>query len=1221
MSLLLIGLAAAALPTPAETCNGRDDDLDGLIDEGAACAGCVQLNGSSGKSYQICSGPFVDQADAAAFCDTANYHLVNVGTASEHSLVASNLSSAQSYWMGMDDIAVEGTFVTTYGTPISYTNWDPGVPLLVPAQPDGGANENCTVLDADASTPFLWHDAPCSFPDLGAVCEINCTLVTYYEDADGDGYGAGPSYTSCGPRPSGTSLQAGDCNDGASSVNPGRTEVCNGIDDDCDNSTDEGFPDADGDGLKACQGDCDDTDPTVRAGATETCDLRDEDCDGVVDEGFDADGDGFSSCNGDCDDGDPTRWPGAAETADGVDDDCDGIATDGPSYYADLDGDGFGDPATASATTFAGAVTTGGDCDDRSSLRHPGATEICNGVDDNCTGWADEGSVCGSACRPFDTPSGRYLRCVDDEPFPQAMDECRSRGWTLAVPRTAAEQDDLVRVASGVSWRDFWHGANDIGEEGVFVDLDGAPAYVGFTVGQPNDDDPGQDCVVLDPRPQFEVHDRNCADAASYVCAQCPETPWFFDLDGDGRGAGDPVYACERPDAGMVSVSGDCDDANPSVWTGASEVCDGVDNDCDGSIDEGPALVLTDADGDGYGVAALGTLVQACPADSPVAPGDCDDGQGARNPAAAETCNGVDDDCDGFVDDGACTDCELVQEGGWVHQICLVASNEPTWAAADALCDADGYDLFVANDGDEWRHVTLEAYARSSTGFWLGFQVVNGVVVWDDGSSPGFERWANDQPNGNGDCGEIFPGGAWTRFNDFPCTETEDYICDASCTPITVYRDLDGDGEGSTVSQQACGVSMGWVTSSTDCDDTNPLRASRFDELCDGVDNDCDGTPDDNVLVSDWFEDLDGDGFGDDATAVASCNQPAGTVPQGGDCDDSNDLVYPGAPEACDGLDENCDGVADENAIDGVPGFLDTDGDGYGDDATYEAWCAGSLPTTFVVVGGDCDDTNAAISPVGTEVCGGADENCDGLIDDLDPSIDPSVQPVWYFDGDDDGFGAPGGPTLSACLEPVGYAATDDDCNDLDDASHPGALDIPGDGVDQNCDGVDTAADADTDGDGLLDREEIALGSNPESEDTDGDGVRDPDEVDPGPTNRDTDGDGIPDHSDPDDDGDGVPTSEEATTDTDGDGLADYLDPDSDGDGALDGAEGTGDSDGDGVIDRLDPGGIVGTPPPEVEFGCGCRTGGTAPGALWLLGLLAYRRSRARALPASSRRA
>ncbi|MFT4978235.1 MAG: hypothetical protein ACI8S6_004143, partial [Myxococcota bacterium] len=117
----------------------------------------------------------------------------------------------------------------------------------------------------------------------------------------------------------------------------------------------------------------------------------------------------------------------------------------------------------------------------------------------------------------------------------------------------------------------------------------------------------------------------------------------------------------------------------------------------------------------------------------------------------------------------------------------------------------------------------------------------------------------------------------------------------------------------------------------------------------------------------------------------------------GTDCDDDDSAINPDAAEACDGVDNNCDGDTDEGVT--LTFYADSDGDDYGDlAATTEACEAAS---GFVDNADDCDDSDAAISPAGAEVCDSVDNNCDGDIDE-DAAVDAGT---WYGDGDGDGYG------------------------------------------------------------------------------------------------------------------------------------------------------------------------------------------------------------------------
>jgi hypothetical protein len=174
----------------------------------------------------------------------------------------------------------------------------------------------------------------------------------------------------------------------------------------------------------------------------------------------------------------------------------------------------------------------------------------------------------------------------------------------------------------------------------------------------------------------------------------------------------------------------------------------------------------------------------------------------------------------------------------------------------------------------------------------------------------------------------------------------------------------------------------------------------------------------------------------------------------GPDCDDNNAFIFPAAAEHCNGLDDNCDDVVDNNAVDTKRFYADLDGDGYGYIGLPTDACA--LPDGLVDNSDDCDDDRDDVYPGAPEVCDLADNDCDGAVDPV-TSVDVLT---FYADTDGDGYGDAASPT-AACAPPGGYVADATDCDDSTASRSPAAAEVCDVGdVDEDCDGLTDDGDS-----------------------------------------------------------------------------------------------------------------------------------------------------------------
>lgn len=748
----------------------------------------------------------------------------------------------------------------------------------------------------------------------------------------------------------------------------------------------------------------------------------------------DNDNDGYTQ-DKDCDDTNPNINPGVSETCDGIDNNCDGnIDENIPDYLppqlfcTDTISNELGlswqeNNTVSSYNIYIGSNLVGTSLDTIYRIDN-----LVPGQRYNITVEAifnDQSLGCASLSSSItcETPSSNECICNFDGSFEviTKISESTDTLWNQYIGATSTVLYDFILDQDGSGY----HPAFGLGNDTI-TDF----SFGSYNILYQEPDYPAGNLSFIANCDAFEItgqsqsgHSYNVSnpiisnaelsfewtstkgeagytqlrrsDGLSWYC------PRVIDNDGDGYG-----------------TEVDCDDSDPNINPASVELCDNFDNNCDGIIDEGfeghlaPAPACLDAgpdfitiswdeindistffiyvDGNYIGATQMSSYTLTGLADqqeyvvrveavfnngcenlttniscftSAYADNDndgyneiddCDDSNAAINPAAIEipnndideNCDGViliiDDDNDGFNSDEDCDD-----------------SNATVFPGATESCDdVDNNCNGVIDEGFEGHVAPAPTCVNVGPDFitieWDGINDISTFFIYQDGNYQGSAQTSTYMLTGLQPLQEymiiveaVFNNGCENLRTDITCTTGS-------------FSDNDGDGS----------------TSNEDCNDNDATIYPGAEEICDGKDNDCNGSIDDGLTFLEYYLDEDGDGFGQDDSVFPDCMQSQGYVLEPGDCDDTDSSVFPGAEELCDGKDNNCDNQIDEG-LSFTDYYIDEDGDGYGQDDFFASFC--DEPVGYAIESGDCDDTDPAINPGAIEILNNdIDEDCDG---------------------------------------------------------------------------------------------------------------------------------------------------------------------------------------------------------------------------------------------------
>ena len=915
---------------------------------------------------------------------------------------------------------------------------------------------NVTTTSGWPNSGSLSHTAAFLLPYICAPVCLTAPVLPTCTDADADGY-TNQSSAVC---TLGSGMNWGDCNDGSASIKPGATETCNGIDDNCDGTKDNGVA-----ASSACiqNGTCSGATKACVVGgtgtwgvcsklpATETCNGLDDDCDAVVDDGLtqpsracssgtgacSRSGTEYQTCNG------VSGWSASysgctavagtpiAETCNGIDDDCDGTKDNGVTRTTGCSQSGV--CLNSFMTCVVGGTGTWGTCN------IVGTTETCNGLDDDCNGVVDNSVTSNSGCVILGACSAAIKTCVvggsgtwgvcsilpnqNSETCNNIDDNCNGQVDEGLTDASSCLTAGICAGATKTCATGSWSTCSKLpGTEvcnGLDDDCDGT-----------KDDNVATNSTDCDQTGACLGSYKTCAIGGTGTWGTCSNYPGKTaeicgnNIDDDCNGVVDNGCAC-APGATQACGSSTgickqgvttCDGAGQ--WGSCvgetlpgTETCNNLDDNCNGQVDEG----LTDSSS----CLVVGACVGATKTCSAGSWSAC-----SKLPTT-ETCNNIDDNCNGQVDESLTT-----STGCLVVGACVGATKTCTAGAYGACSKLPSAE--TCNNIDDDCNGKVDEGVNTSTGCSVLGACVGALKVCSAGVYGACSKLPiTETCNGvDDDCSGIVDDGLTPQQSPYcgvgACRRNVSQTCSVgvwgpACTAlpagVEVCNNIDDNCNGQTDEG---------LTNATDCSQLGACSGATktcatgswgacsklpATEICNGVDDNCDGIAD--------------NGFANSTCGVGACMRN-GTTCQVSSCTAGTAA----ASEICgNNIDDNCNGAADEGCA-CVPGNITA--------CPTIGICSGQ--TKLCLASGQFGSCTGGVQPAAAEDCSTPlDDNCNGQVNEGCACVPGVVSPC---------------PDVGICVGRNQTCSATGQLGECLGGVQPNATDICGNTLDDNCDGT-----------------------------------------------------------------------------------------------------------------------------------------------------------------------